>query len=332
MTGRSFVQTGAAVLVCGACLAVNACSRRPAAPAAVDSAADAYVEGMRAYRAGDRETAARLLARAVRDNPSLGAAHSALGDLYKESGDYNAAATEYEALAKIDPYAADNFHRLAVSYHFLNRLRDAAASYLRAIKLNPSDWKSNMNLGLVYMALGDNNAAVEHCQRAVTLNPLSAAAHANLGVTYDARGNKREAEAAYRKALQIDPGQSGAALNLARNLEEQKRPWDAVRVMEQLTRTADSAAVRRRYGDALLAAGRDADGVLQYREALKLDPRYYPAMNALGAALISQYRSGLLLDDRKRDEAVSVWRRSLQLNPDQPRIEAQLKTWQPKAG
>lgn len=330
MTSTRMVRAAGLCCLCCALALAHGCARAAAPPA--PPPVDNYTEGMRAYRAGDREAAMRLLTRAVRDNPNLGAAHSALGDLYKDTGNYDSAATEYETVTRLDPYTADNFHRLALSYHFLNRLREAAANYLRAIKLNPTDWKSNMNLGLVYMALGDNNSAVEHCQRAVNLNPLSAAANANLGVVFDARGNRGQAEAAYRRALTIDPGQTGAALNLSRNLEEQRRPKEAVAVLEQVVRTADSAQVRRRYGDVLLAAGRDADAVRQYREALKLDPRYYPAMNALGAALIAQYRAGLLLDDRKRDEAVSAWRRSLEVNPDQPRIEAQLKTWQPKAG
>ena len=103
-------------------------------------------------------------------------------------------------------------------------------------------------------------------------------------------------------------------------------------VLERLTQTADSPAVRRRYGDALASAGREADALQQYRQALKLDPRHYPAMNSMASLLITQYRTGLLLDDRKRDEALAMWKQSLQLNPDQPKVEAQIKQWQPKAG
>jgi tetratricopeptide (TPR) repeat protein len=296
------------------------------------SVATLYADGVSAYRAGDKERAVRLLTEAVRQNPNLAMAHSILGDIYKESGDYDSAATQYESLAKLDPYAADNHHRLAVSYHFLNRLRDAAAAYLRAIKLNPRDWRSCMNLGLVYMSLGDNNAAVEYCQRAANLNPLAAAAHANLGVAFDARGNVAEAEAAYRRSLTIDPRQVGPAMNLARNLQYRGRTQEAVAVLENLTRAADSAAVRRRYGDALASAGREADALREYRQALKLDPRHVPAMNAMGALLITQYRNGLFLDDRKRDEALAVWKQSLQINPDQPKVESQLKAWAPKQG
>lgn len=301
-------------------------SRQPPGP----TAGRFYADGVSAYRAGDRERAASLLTRAIELNPRLAMAYSVLGDIYKESGNYAGAATQYETLATIDPNTADNHHRLAVSYHFLNRLRDAAAAYLRAVKLNPQDWRSNMNLGLVYMSLGQTNPAVEYCQRAVNLSPSSAAAHANLGVVLDARGSVAEAEAAYRKSLTIDPGQAGPAINLARNLQYRGKVTEAIAVLEKLTSVADSAIVRRRYGDALASAGREAEALREYRQAVKIDPRHYQAMNAMAALLITQYRNGLLLDDRKRDDAIAMWRLSLQLNPSQPKVEGHLKKWAPK--
>jgi Flp pilus assembly protein TadD len=151
-------------------------------------------------------------------------------------------------------------------------------------------------------------------------------------VVLDARGNTVEAESAYRRSLQIDPRQVGPAINLARNLRYRGRTTEAVTVLEKLTEVADSAAVRRRYGDALAAAGRDADAARQYRQALTIDPRHYPAMNALAALLITQYRNGLLLDDKKRDEAVTIWKQSLAVNPEQPKVAEQIKTWGAKAG
>jgi tetratricopeptide (TPR) repeat protein len=301
--------------------------RRPAGP----TARDYYEQGLASSRAGDREAAVKAFIEATHRNANFAAAHAALGDLYKQSGDYAAAAGEYESVTRIEPGVADNQYRLAVSYHFLNRLKDAVASYLRAINLNPSDWKSNMNLGLAYSALGDHNAAVEHAQRAANLNPASPVAHANLGVTLDARGNRAEAEAAYRKALELDPNLTSAAQNLIANLLDQGRPLDAIDAITRLLPTTDTAALRRRYGEALAQSGRLPEAVEQYRQSLEKDNRYYPAMNGLAALLIQQYRDGLLLDDRKREEALALWSRSIEVNPNQPKAEAQLRMWQPKA-
>lgn len=300
-------------------------------PSPGPTSADYYAQGIAELRAGNREAAIRSLTEATRRNPDFADAHSALGDIYKQSGDHASAAVEYEAVTRLEPGAANNHHRLAVSYHFLNRLRDAAASYVRAIQLNPTDWKSNMNLGLVYMALGQNNAAVEHAQRAVSLNPLSTVALTNLGVTLDARGNPVEAEAAYRKALHIDPGQTTAAQNLVINLLARNRAEEAVDLLTGVLTTTNTPALRRRYGDALAQAGRQGEALAQYREALKADPRYAAAMNGIATVLIKQYQAGLLLDDRKRDEAILMWRRSLEINPNQPKIAGQLRLWKPRA-
>jgi len=301
--------------------------RKPSGP----TSQDYYQQGMAASRAGDREAAVKAFIEAIHRNPNYAPAHSALGDAYRQSGDHAAAAVEYESLARLEPNVGDNQYRLALSYQFLNRLRDAVASYLRVIRLNPTDWKSNMNLGLAYSALGDHNAAVEHAQRATNLNPSSAVAYGNLGVTLDARGNRAEAEAAYRKAVELDPNLTSAAQNLIANLLDQGRPEDAIEVINRLLPEHDTAALRRRYGDALTQAGRVVEAIEQYRLSLEKDDRYYPAMNGLAGLLIKQYRDGLLLDDRKRDEALALWSRSLQLNPNQPKVAAQFQMWQPKA-
>ena len=52
-----------------------------------------------------------------------------------------------------------------------------------------------------------------------------------------------------------------------------------------------------------------------------MDPNFYPAMNEQGRVLIAQYRQELELDDAKRKRALDIWRKSLSLKPDQPKIK-----------
>src|SRR5690348_2768679 len=80
-------------------------ARKPAAPSG-PTAADLYLEGMNAAREGDREAAIRSLEQSVRLSPNFAMAHSALGDLYKSSGNYDAAATQYETVTRLDAYTA----------------------------------------------------------------------------------------------------------------------------------------------------------------------------------------------------------------------------------
>jgi superkiller protein 3 len=292
---------------------------------------DNYVKAVQAYNSGDRDRAVANLLTATRVNPDLIMARLMLGDLYREGGDYNSAVGQYEKLVQLDPYTWSNFYKLGVTYQFLERLQDAANSYSKALKLNPDDANTNMNLGLVYLFLGNPDDAVKYAERATLLDPKSAAAFSNLGVALDARGEYSRAEAAYRHSLDIDPENATTLLNLGTNLIAQNKGSEAVDIMEQVIKMQDTPLHRKRYGDALAKAGRYDDAVEQYQQAIKLDPKYYPAMNEIGWSRIAQYRNNLELDDDKREQAIAMWDQSLQVKPDQPKIEAAKKEWSEKA-
>jgi tetratricopeptide (TPR) repeat protein len=286
-----------------------------------------YVKAVQAYQAGDREKAVQNLVVATRNNPDLIMARLMLGDLYRENGDYNQAVDQYEHLVKLDPYTWSNFYKLGVSYQFLERLREAAKSYTQALTLNPDDPNTNMNLGLVHLYLGDPDEAVKFTERATLLDPKSAAAYSNLGVALDARGEYARAESAYRHSLDIDPDNATTLLNLGTNLIAQNKGTEAVEILERVIKMQETPLHRKRYGDALAKAGRYADAIQQYELALKLNPKYYPAMNEIGFSHIAEYKANLELDDAKKDQALAIWTQSLEINPDQPKIIAAKKQW-----
>jgi tetratricopeptide (TPR) repeat protein len=216
-------------------------------------------------------------------------------------------------------------------HQLLNELQDAAASYLRALKLNPSDVQTNMNLGLVYLALDQPDDAVYYTQRATQLDEGSAAAWANYGVTLDARGDFADAESAYRKSLDINPEQTNTRLNLGTNLIAQKKSGEAVSVLQEVVRRDDTALSRRRLADALALAKQYDEAIREYRQSLKINPQYYPVLNEIGRVNILQYRDSYELDDSKRLAAIDAWQQSVKINPRQPRILAQIKQWTDEA-
>jgi tetratricopeptide (TPR) repeat protein len=108
---------------------------------------------------------------------------------------------------------------------------------------------------------------------------------------------------------------------------KQGKTADAVSIMERVLQQADTPQIRKRYGDALAKAGKYDEAVKQYEGALAKDPRFYPAMNEIGWVRIAEYRKGLELEDAKRIAALEMWRKSLEVNKSQPRIEAAIKDW-----
>lgn len=315
-------------------LVLTGCARDRAAGGGGDAratgqprAVTGYVEAVQAKERGDTDAAIHALEAATAANPDLTMARNMLGDLYRADGQYEKATVQYEAMVRLDPYTALNHYKLGVSYHFLQRLQDAASAYLRALKIDPTDANASMNLGLVYLAMGRIDDAARYAEKATLLAPVSAVAYSNLGVVMEARGDFARAESAYRRSLDLDSRQTETMLNLGSNLIKQGKTVDAVSIMERVLQQSDTPSVRKRYGDALARAGQYDEAVKQYEAALVKDPNYYPAMNEIGWVRIAEYRKGLELEDAKRITALEMWRRSLAINPDQPRIAAAIQDW-----
>lgn len=327
VTNACAVPIISAVLIIGS----PGCTSQQSATTVVDTkpaGVDYYVQALAANKAGKPDESIGFLEKAVAVNPDLRMARIMLGDAYRNKGDYQRAATQYEAATKLDQYTAANHYNLGLAYQFLNRLQASANAYLRALQLNPKDVKSNMNLGLVYLALGDSNSAVYYLQRATQLDPNSFEAWTNLGVAYDARGNAGDAEKSYRKAIELKSDDPVTLQNLAQNLISQQRTDEAIQVMRTAVATGDSPAAHKRFGDALVAAKRFDEAVTEYDIALKADPQFAAAMSDKGFAMIGKYVADLYLDDKLRTGAVDLWRASLRINPAQPRVIEALRKWE----
>lgn len=285
----------------------------------------AYIRGYEAFQEGDRDTAVRSLAQAVDDNPQLITARGMLADILRREGNYEEAAEHYERLTALDPYNYLNFYHLGVSYHFLERVEAAIIAYQGALRLRPDDPKTNMNIGLAYMVLGDAERALPYARKAVALDPSSAAALGNYALVLDSVGDHEEAEQAYRKSLEMDPTQVGVRINYSANLVRQGRPREAIPILEQVVAEQRTVLAVRRLGDAYAAAGNVDRAMQLYQEALEMNPRYYPALNAMAELQIRQYQEGLQLDESLRRQALDLWRQSLQIRPQQPQVTQQIE-------
>jgi tetratricopeptide (TPR) repeat protein len=294
------------------------------------TALDSYVQGVLAYQSGDSVKAMANLQDAVAKKDDMVIARSMLGDLYRAKGshdDYEAAREQYEAVARLDPYEYLNHYHLGLVYQLLERLQDATASYLKALNLKPEDAKSNMQLGTVYYQLNQPKEALKYAERAAQYEPDSAGAWVNFGLILDANGQYDRAEKAYRKSLDLDSSNTGTRLYLGENLLMQKKYPEAASVLSELVKVEDSPLHRKRLGDAYAGAAKVDDAFTQYRAALKLDPNYYPALNAMGELYIIDYNKGLGLDDGKRKAALDVWQQSLAIKRTQANIMARVQQY-----
>ena len=313
----------------GLAAVISGCAHEGATqPVGKSQAIETYVKGVYAYQAGDQDKAVDTLRTAIQENPQLIMPRTILGRISKDKGDYAAAAEYYEALTQLDPYEANHFYQLGVSYQMLQRLQDAAKSYRGALKIDANNFGSNMNLGLVYWALGDTDNAVRFTRRAAEINPNSAEAQANMAVALDSAGEYAAAELAYRKSLELAPKQSGTLINYANNLLAQQKWRDAIEVLQETIKMEDTPYLHKRLGDAYTLGTQYDLSTQQYKQAVAKNPQYYGAINEQARVLILQYQAGMELEDKKRDDALALWRHSLEINANQPKIKVMLEDWE----
>ncbi len=296
-------------------------------PISESHAIDLYVQAVDAYHNGDRADAIAKLQTATQKDPKLLMAQSMLGDLYREQGQYSLALPHYETLAQLDPYGLTTNYRLGLTDQFLDRLQNAIAAYLKSLEINPRDAKSASNLGLIYMTLGRMEDALTYTKKGTEFDPKSASAWSNYGVVLDATGHAAAAEQAYRKSLELNHGQQAILVNLGANLTRQKKSAEAINVLEEAVRHFDNAVTHKLYGDALASGERYDEAIKEYDSALAKDPRYYPALNGKADVLIAQYRKGLQLDENLKASAMTLWKQSLAIDPQQPHTQAALQEW-----
>jgi tetratricopeptide (TPR) repeat protein len=128
---KPWIRSTLATAVGGAALcalALAGCTQQKAGGSSQPRAVKGYVAAVEAKQRGDTAGAIRSLEDATQANPDLTMARDMLGDLYRAGGQYEKATVQYEALVQLDPYTALNHYKLGVSYHFLQRLQEAATS------------------------------------------------------------------------------------------------------------------------------------------------------------------------------------------------------------
>jgi tetratricopeptide (TPR) repeat protein len=132
------------------------------APAADPAGAEAAFERGIALEARDPQAAEAAYREALGREPAFEPAYLNLGALLAEGRRFaELLALSDEALARCEGSALLHFNR-AIALDHLERLADAAASYERALALDPALADAHYNLGRVREQLGDARGALRH--------------------------------------------------------------------------------------------------------------------------------------------------------------------------
>jgi tetratricopeptide (TPR) repeat protein len=128
------------------------------------------------------------------------------------------AAATYRRALELDPYLVAALINLANIHYSRDELAEAQALYERAIGLESDFFEAHFNLGNIYHDLG-RFAEAQACYReALRLNPYYADTHFYLAVTCEKMGLSQEARPHWRAYQQLAP--NGEWVELAREFSE----------------------------------------------------------------------------------------------------------------
>ena len=199
----------------------------------------------------DIELAENACASALNSNPRLPMVHTALGELYRQTG----------------------------------RFREAEAAYNEALTINPKDAQAMIGLSNVYSRQQKFDDAEELLHAAIGAQPGNWRAIDSLAGFFFNEGRYVEAADAFRQVALLDPGnfearsRLGSALTMAGDFEAGKIVFEEALEIQPIQRTYSNLGVIYYY------LGEFDKSVAMHREAVELSPGLALMWTNLGDAL-----------------------------------------------
>jgi serine/threonine protein kinase/Flp pilus assembly protein TadD len=193
-------------------------------------------------------------------NPDLPEVHWALGSVYLETGQREAAVAEMKLALNLAPSADESYRRLGTVYLAAGS-KEAISAYEKAAEINPYYWFNFNYLGIACFRLGEVNKAEKAFRRVNELMPDWAPAYNNLGSVYLQQGKLNEAVTTFRKSVSLSTGKDGAVDPSA----------------------ADAYA---NLGTAFYYLGMYGESVKALEKAVQLDPSSYENIGGLADAYL----------------------------------------------
>jgi tetratricopeptide (TPR) repeat protein len=195
--------------------------------------------------------------RAIEADPTYAPAYAGLADSYSLLANAGGnPATEMYAAAReaatkalaLDPTLAEAHASLGfVKLHHDWDLNGAAAELKRATVLNPSSSTAWQWYAAALRALGRFDEAIAASQQALAIDPFAVATTTGLGISQFFARDMVAAAASFERAIAMSPTTEDAYNWLLATYLEQKRPMDALRLIEK--------EMRLRPGDSFAHTG-----------------------------------------------------------------------------
>ncbi len=218
----------------------------------------------------------------LRKNPGAFIAHTNLGSILYDRGEYEEAAAHFQKALSIKPDSSIEHFNLALIY-FKAGKTDAAVEELRlAVRSDPGNLPALVNLGSMLTGEGRYEEALAHLGKAVEIAPGYPNARKNIAVLYDKMGEPGKAALHLEALVARDPENPVARKDLAIMLAKAGRPQDAIAELNYLVeRNIFTAEASNKIGEILVQEGRKDEAALYFRKSLSANPAYEAASENL---------------------------------------------------
>jgi tetratricopeptide (TPR) repeat protein len=270
---------------------------------------------------GDYDEALTMFREVLAQNPVATDAFVGIGDIYLIKKNWQRAEPAFARAVKLEPRNFDAQYGHAVSLQMMKKFVDAVRAYHRALTIHPEDMGANMNIATTYLQMGRPKSALVFAERAVVLDGDLAPAQITLAATYQLLNRPQDALNSYIAASEaMDKPSPQLMRNIIYLLTKEKRYQEVVNTTEQLVQLDPTSDTFEQLGWAEFRLGDYQASLDAYKVAVDYDQNNWRALNGIGVNELNGWLLGDKTDTESYQMARTVFRRSLAINPDQPKV------------
>ncbi len=173
--------------------------------------------------------------------------YNAIGNCYRQIGDFKNAVINYKKSIQINPEDSESYYALGVAYLESNNLKQAKEAFNSSLQKNSKNIKSkkmlafleqkeiikSLDLAYDFYEKKDYNSALRHLNKAVETFPNDPKVYYYRGLTKEAMNDFKGAVSDLRQTVEIDRNYVVAYFKLAENLERINKRKEALYMYEK---------------------------------------------------------------------------------------------------
>jgi tetratricopeptide (TPR) repeat protein len=257
---------------------IDAVTRAAALAGNVSEGERHLIGGVEAGLKGDPAGVLTHYTELVRLFPNDERARTLLGNTYFGRQEYETAITHFVKATTINPSFSQPYNQLGYAYRFIEKYDDAEKAFKKYTELIPGDPNPYDSYAELLMKIGRFDESIKLYEKALSLDRNFVASYIGIGSNYLSMGQPEQARAAFAKIADV-----------ARNTGERRlaRFWAAASYVHEGATEKALAELQAGYalaeadgdgalmsgdltqmGDVLREAGRPADALAKYEEAV----------------------------------------------------------------